>query len=282
LMERLAQMLALVEAGIDFSEEDISFIALEELSRGTEAIKGELEALFEQSGRFERLTHEPAFVLVGRPNAGKSTLLNALAGGPRAVVSAVAGTTRDALSAEVALDRGIVRVIDVAGLEEEAPNDGEIPRQMHTRALRVLEEADFVMLVRDVTDSREALKLSRRSDLIVWSKSDLGGGDSAGEGVRVSAQTGENLDLLRRKMSQLAFGSPTSASAALALNSRHLQAIDDAITSLNRALDVLNSCGAELIALELREALQSLGQILGQMTPDDLLGRIFATFCIGK
>jgi tRNA modification GTPase len=83
-------------------------------------------------------------------------------------------------------------------------------------------------------------------------------------------------------MSQLAFGTPTSAPAALALNSRHLQALDDAIASLNRAQNALGTCGDEVIAFELRESLHSLGQILGQLTPDDLLGRIFSTFCIGK
>jgi tRNA modification GTPase len=100
--------------------------------------------------------------------------------------------------------------------------------------------------------------------------------------LSISTQTNQNLDLLRREMSQLAFGSPTSAPAALALNSRHLQALDDAIASLNRAQDALNIAGDEVIALELRESLHSLGQILGQLTPDDLLGRIFSTFCIGK
>jgi len=288
VMDRLAQMLALVEAGIDFSEEDISFIATEQIATDTEEVKRELQELFEQSTRFERLTHEPTFVLVGRPNAGKSTLLNALAGGPRAIVSATAGTTRDALSAEFALDRGLVRIIDVAGLDEDPPDDSDsspaadIARQMHQRALRALEEADFIILLRDSTDQRPLLNLPRHPNLLVQTKKDLVPGAAAHEGISISAQTGENLDLLRREMSCLAFGSPTSASAALALNSRHLQAIDDAITSLNRVQEALNSCGAELIALELRESLQSLGQILGQMTPDDLLGRIFSTFCIGK
>ena len=288
LMDRLAQMLALVEAGIDFSEEDISFIATEQIADGTEQIKTELQDLFEQSTRFERLSHEPTFVLVGRPNAGKSTLLNALAGGPRAIVSATAGTTRDALSAEVALDRGLARLIDVAGLDEEPPGAsdssaaGDIAGQMHQRAVRALEEADFVILVRDLMDQRPLLRLRRHPNLLVQTKKDLMPEAAEHEGLSVSAQTGENLDLLRREMSQVAFGAPTPASAALALNSRHLQAIDEAIASLNRAQFAVNSCGAELIALELREALQALGQILGQMTPDDLLGRIFSTFCIGK
>jgi tRNA modification GTPase len=281
LMDRLAQMLALVEAGIDFSEEDVSFISAEQVNTDVEQIKRELQGLYINSARFERLTHEPSFVLVGRPNAGKSTLLNALAGGPRAVVSAAAGTTRDALSAQIVLDRGLIRLIDVAGLEEDPPTEA-IAHQMHERALRTLHESDFVILLHDITDPRPLLQLPRQPDLLVQAKSDLLPNRNNAKGLSISAQTGQNLDLLRQQLSHLAFGSPTSTPAALALNSRHLQALDDAITSLNRAQDALKTCGDEVIALELREALQSLGQILGQLTPDDLLGRIFSTFCIGK
>ncbi|HEV8377503.1 MAG TPA: tRNA uridine-5-carboxymethylaminomethyl(34) synthesis GTPase MnmE [Tepidisphaeraceae bacterium] len=281
LMDRLAQMLALLEVGIDFSEEDVSFISAEQVSTDVEDIKRQLQTLYNDSPRFDRLTHEPSFVLVGRPNAGKSTLLNALAGRSRAVVSPAAGTTRDALSAEIALDRGIVRMIDVAGLEENPPTEN-IPRQMHERALRTLREADFVILLRDISDQRPLLELPRHPDLLVHTKLDLIPKAAGHDGLAISAQRGQNLDLLRRQMSAFAFGSPTSVPASLALNSRHVQALDDAITSLTRAQDALKTCGDEVIALELREALHSLGQILGQLTPDDLLGRIFATFCIGK
>jgi tRNA modification GTPase len=281
LMDRLAQILALVEVGIDFSEEDVTFISAEQVNAEIDDIKRQLEELYESSARFDRLTHEPSFVLVGRPNAGKSTLLNALAGQQRAIVSDSAGTTRDALGAQVSLDRGIVRVIDVAGLEEQAPS-GEIPMQMHQRALRTLEEADFVILVRDLSDPRPLLALPRHPNLLVQTKKDLIPTADPHEGVSISAATGENLDLLRQELSRLAFGAPTSAPAALALNSRHLQSIDDALASLNRAQSALDACGDEVIALELREALHSLGQILGQLSPDDLLGKIFSTFCIGK
>src|SRR5215210_8039487 len=117
-----------------------------------------LRRLLDESTRFERLAHEPTAVLVGRPNAGKSTLLNALAGRSRAVTSPEAGTTRDVLSAEVMLPRGVLRMLDVAGLDEHDTEDdaAEIPRQMRDQALRAVATADLVLLVRDVTDSRPA------------------------------------------------------------------------------------------------------------------------------
>jgi tRNA modification GTPase len=120
LIDLVAETLALVEVGIDFSDEDVTFLSPQQFAQRVDAADGMLAEFVAQSGRFERLTHEPSFVLIGRPNAGKSTLLNALARQARAVVSPVAGTTRDVLSAEVALEQGIVRVLDAAGLEVAA------------------------------------------------------------------------------------------------------------------------------------------------------------------
>jgi tRNA modification GTPase len=317
-MDLLAETLALVEAGIDFSDEGVSFLSAEDVGERVRRIDAVLDELVASSARFEPLTHEPAVVLVGRPNAGKSTLLNALAGHERAVVSAVAGTTRDVLSAEVRLARGLVRVLDVAGLEQEtAPGEGaparsrrwsakpqaagcgvaEIARQMRARALRAIEEADYVVLVRDATDQRPTIDLSREPDLIVRTKSDLVPpevlvarepvGDISVAGARelpISAVTGENLDLLRARLDDLAFGSRAAAAAAptLALNARHLGSIAEAREALERAAAIVATGGAELVALELREGLDALGRVLGQVTPDDVLGRIFSTFCIGK
>src|SRR5688572_1455739 len=152
-MDRIAETLALVEVGIDFSEEDVTFLSAEEVGRRAAEVAADLRRLMDESPRFERLSHEPCVVLVGRPNAGKSTLLNALAGWERAVVSRVAGTTRDVVSAEVVLRDGIVIVMDAAGLEEEVPAaedrspETQIARQMHERALRAVEAADVVVLV---------------------------------------------------------------------------------------------------------------------------------------
>jgi tRNA modification GTPase len=278
--DAVAETLALVEVGIDFSDEDVTFLSPSQVrSRAGEA-DAVLERLLADSSRFERLRHEPTAVLVGRPNAGKSTLLNALAGRPRAVTSPVAGTTRDVLSAEVALERGMLRLLDVAGLDGGAPEWSDpIERQMRERALRAAAEADFVVLVQDATDPAPPPDAGRTPDLVVRTKSDLAP-PAARADLSVSAHTGDGLPVLRERLDRLAFGQ-RSARPSLALNARHVAAVQEARAALGR-LGSGADASPEVVALELREALDALGRVVGAVTPDDLLGRIFSTFCIGK
>ena len=287
-MDLLAQTLALVEVGIDFSEEDVTFLSGEQLAERIRQVDDSLQQLLRDSTCFERLTHDPRVVLAGRPNAGKSTLLNALAGQPRAIVSPVAGTTRDVLSAQVALARGMVTLIDAAGLEsdQEHPPVGDSPqaqiaRKMREQGLRAIESADVLALVEDVTDTRERLRLSRPPDLIIRSKIDLAGsaGDIVEGELPVSVLTETGLDRLRDRLDAICFGG--TPGAALALNVRHITAIHEARAAIGRAAERAAE-GAELVALERREALDALGAILGRLAPDDLLARVFSQFCIGK
>ena len=287
MMEGVADTLALVEVGIDFSDEDVTFLSSEQVKARADQIDVELDRLLRESARFERLAHEPVFVLVGRPNAGKSTLLNALAGSARAVVSPEAGTTRDALTAEVLLDRGLVRVTDLAGIEDAAPAlrdfspQAEIARQMRRRAESSLASADFVILLQDATDAAPPPRFERRPDLVIRTKADLLT-SIPDDPPHISAHTGLNMAMLRQRLSDLAFGSMGSA-PTLALNTRHLADIASARQALARARDAASSdAPSEVIALELRETLDALGRVLGQITPDDVLGRVFAAFCIGK
>jgi len=281
----IAETLALVEVGIDFSEEDVTFLPADEIRRRVDEIDSTLATLLSESTRFERLAHEPRIVFVGRPNAGKSTLINALTGHQRSVVSDVAGTTRDVLSAPLALPRGIVQLVDIAGLgaSTDATVTGEIELQMRVHALREMESADHVVLVRDVADNESPLDVGRPQDLTVISKIDLSdnGPRSDSNHLGVSARTGAGMSDLREALDHLAFGA-AGPGVSLALNRRHVACIEDARAALRRVPGRVDDGAAELIALELREALDALGRILGSVTPDDVLGRIFSSFCIGK
>lgn len=278
-MDALAGTLALIEAGIDFSEEDVTFLDADQTLARIDEVDAFLAELLASSSRFESIAHEPTVVLRGRPNAGKSTLLNALAKHHRAVISDVAGTTRDVLSAPVKLARGIIRLIDVAGLD--VATDGSIDRQMQDRARRAIETADFVLDLRAADDPRPPISNARKAELDILTKVDLVGSNAFTDGTcRVSAKTGEGIDALRNAVDRLVFGGQHSGTK-LALNARHVTAIDAGRNGLARARSLVRE-SPELIALELREALNALGEVLGQITPDDLLGRVFATFCIGK
>jgi tRNA modification GTPase len=274
-MELLAETLALIEAGIDFAGEEITVLDEERTKERIGRIDQALSKLLAESERFENLSHEPRIVLVGRPNAGKSTLLNALAGIDRAIVSPHAGTTRDVLTASLMLRRGSVTIADAAGLQETEAAD-EIAQQMRVASINAVQSADVVVLVRESGDVAAEITLPVTPSLRVASKIDLPG-ERWGD-LGVSALTGEGVGDLRDRLDMLAFGD-ASAGSTLALTVRHLKCVEEARAALHRA-DI--SSEAELIALELREALDQLGEILGSITPDDVLGRIFSKFCIGK
>ena len=293
----VAETLALVEVGIDFVDEDVTVLSAADLTERVGRADGMLRELLDHSARFERLTHEPRVVLVGRPNAGKSTLLNALAGHERAVTSPVAGTTRDVLTADVPLARGLIKLTDAAGVEGGLEVEhstaalADIGQQMRGNALRAVESADVVVLVRDIADERPDPNLPTRPDLLVLTKSDLRTTAHAMTGgLSVSAHTGEGLDQLRDELDKLAFGAAGTGWSSLALNARHIAAVTEARDALARVAAHVSAhvsahggaAGAEFVALELREALNALGRVTGVVTPDDLLGRVFSAFCIGK
>ena len=280
IVDRLAETLALVEVGIDFAEEDVTVLADPDLRDRLTQLDAACGELLADTARFDRLSHEPRIVLAGRPNAGKSTLLNALAGAARAVVSDAPGTTRDALTARLPLRRGLAVLTDVAGLESVSDGDDADPiaPQMQAAAARAAAEADVLILVIDATDARPPVPLPRPADAVVRTKADLAAALRA-DGLSVCATSGDGLDALRDRLDALAFGPATAGT--LALNSRHAREVSTARTALHRAADAIN-LGPEVVAVDLREALDALGRVTGAVTPDELLSRIFSTFCIGK
>lgn len=283
-MDLIGRTLALVEVEIDFSEEDVSFLPLAEIHRRVAEIDALLENLLDQSTRFERLVHEPRIVLAGRPNAGKSTLVNALTGRRRSVVSDIAGTTRDALTAPLDLPHGKIWLVDVAGIETISAAHDSIESQMRARALQEVETAEHIVMVRDSTDGEPSPELGRAVDLSILSKADLlnGAATPLDPGmILVSAIAGTGMDELRAALDHLAFAQD-DVGTGLALNRRHVTCIGEARAALARVPARIDEGAAELLALELREALDALGRVLGSVTPDDVLGQIFSSFCIGK
>ena len=277
-MESLAGTLALLESNLDFAEEGIAFIEPDEVLHRVDDAATVLDELSAGSQCVDRPDAVPSFVLVGLPNAGKSTLLNTLVGQTRAVVSPAAGTTRDVLSTTIALRRGTVRLTDIAGLEPAGGDD--LSRQMQSRAVRAIETADFVIEVRDGT-SAAAAWLPRAVDLRVLTKADLTEvRPHYEEWIRTSAVSGAGLNVLRERLDAIAFGAQAVGNT-LALTARHVAEIDAARASLREANAVPNE-SPELVADSLRRAVDALGRVIGRVTPDDVLGRVFASFCVGK
>jgi tRNA modification GTPase len=291
IVEGITTTLSLVEAGIDFVDEDITFLKSADLIARIDAADAALRDLVCESRRLEVAGVGPTIALAGRPNAGKSSLLNALAAEDRAVVADVPGTTRDALEAGVQLAHGRIILIDPAGLEFDSADESGAPSELKAiawsaqrRARDEIAQADFVLFVRDATDDRSPIDLARSADLTVLTKADLCasirvGDRAADREVIVSAKTGYGLADLRRRLDELIFGG--RADGKLALATRHFHAVAEARSSLAAARSQAPA-GLELAALGLRATIDSLGSITGTVTPDDVLGRVFATFCIGK
>ncbi len=263
------------EAAIDFADQDIEVLPVEEARRRAEQARAALELLLAECASRRILEVRPVVALCGRPNAGKSSLFNALTGG-RAIVTDVPGTTRDVLASDV--EMGVpVRLLDTAGIQEAHGPDGDAVR----RARAAVETADLVLLVVDATESgaREDLLPRGRPGILVRSKCDLA--PAAGpSGVDTSARTGQGLDELRRTVGRLL--SEGSPGARFRLDLRQKALLHEAREALARSVGGALGLGMEFVALDLRAALDSLGGVTGRNVEEGLLDRIFSRFCLGK
>jgi len=292
LTELLTQLRMYVEAAIDFPEEEIDFLsdrALADRVQGVALAFDELTARAEQ-GRL--LADGITVVIAGRPNAGKSSLLNALAGTETAIVTDIPGTTRDLLRETIVIDGLAVHLTDTAGLRADADL---VEAEGIRRARATLATADHALVLLDAADDtapRQAVAEELLAELpaglghtVVLNKVDLSG-EEAGAGpdgtLHISAKTGAGLDDLRAHLRALA-GSTDVGEGALSARRRHLEALAEARAHFDAGRRHLETSHAgELMAEELRQAQIALGRITGEVTSDDLLGRIFSSFCIGK
>jgi tRNA modification GTPase len=281
LVGALTELRALTEAMLDFPEEDIDALHHADAESRLKQVRESLEAVVAKSRQGSLLRSGIHVVLAGRPNVGKSSLLNRLAGEERAIVTAVPGTTRDALREAIQIEGVPIMLVDTAGLRESRD---EIERLGIARTRSEMDRADVVLVVLEagrmeapeesLPPGARAIRVINKIDLAPAAKPGKSGGE-----IRVSAKTGAGLDALRSAILEAAGWQARGESVFLA-RERHLRALGRAQASLAAAAGRLNEW--ELFAEELRLAQDALGEITGQMTPDDLLGEIFSRFCIGK
>ena len=297
LTERLISLRIYVEAAIDFPEEEIDFLADGHVLNLLDGVRTDLAGVLREAGQGALLRDGMTVVIAGRPNAGKSSLLNALAGREAAIVTEIAGTTRDVLREHIHIDGMPLHVVDTAGLRT---TEDQVERIGVERALKAIGEADRILLVVDATapeaDDPFSLWpefLDQRPDpakvTLIRNKADLSGeatvlevSDDGHVTISLSAKSSDGLDLLREHL-KACMGYEQTAESSFSARRRHLEALRQASTHLEHGHAQLTLAGAgELLAEDLRMAQQALGEITGAFSSDDLLGRIFSSFCIGK
>ena len=297
LTEQLIGLRIYVEAAIDFPEEEIDFLADGHVLGLLDRVRSDLALVLREAGQGALLRDGMTVVIAGRPNAGKSSLLNALAGREAAIVTDIAGTTRDVLREHILIDGMPLHVVDTAGLRD---TDDQVEKIGVARALQAISEADRVLLVVDATapEAEDPFALwpeflEQRPDsskvTLIRNKADLSQEKIALEvcsdghvTISLSAKSAEGLDLLREHL-KACMGYEQTAESSFSARRRHLEALRQASAALEHGRNQLTLAGAgELLAEDLRQAQQVLGEITGAFSSDDLLGRIFSSFCIGK
>lgn len=296
LIDDLVQLRVYVEAAIDFPDEDVDFLGDGKVAADLQALLDSLDQTVQEAHQGTLLRDGMQVVIAGRPNAGKSSLLNALAGQDTAIVTSVEGTTRDVLREQIQIDGMPLHIIDTAGLRDSAD---EVERIGIDRAWAEIEKADRVLLLTDSTTTPDTDPATLRTGMprqlpeqlpvtVLRNKVDLSG-ESPGASeqddtpiIRISAQTGDGINALREHLKDC-MGYQTATEGCYMARRRHLDALERARSTVVQGQTQLSEFGAgELLAEDLRQAQDALGEITGAMTPDELLGEIFSSFCIGK
>jgi len=292
LVTQLTDLRTYVESAIDFPEEEIDFLQDAEISNQLTTIIQQLTGILAIARQGQLLREGMSIVIAGRPNAGKSTLLNQLSGSDSAIVTDVPGTTRDVIRVHINLDGMPLHIIDTAGLREVADI---VEREGIRRAWDEIRQADRIIYLVDAIEHQSVtddplfaqLKQAGPGITIVYNKVDLLQNPSSLSGehrdqLAISAKTGEGIEKLREHLKNCA-GYQNVGDGGFMARRRHLQALQNALSHVQQGEKQLkeNQAG-ELLAEELRQAQQYLAQVTGEFTADDLLGKIFSSFCIGK
>lgn len=288
LVEELTELRIYVEAAIDFVDEEIDFLSDGVVENRLTRLQQKLTKIQATAQQGRLLRDGMTIVLAGKPNAGKSSLLNALAGHEAAIVTDIAGTTRDVLRERIQLDGMPLHIIDTAGLRE---SDNAVEKEGIRRAHAEIQKADKVLLLIDARDPETQSildTLPQDTDIVkIYNKIDLLGiapeiaQTEQGTSIYLSVKTGSGMELLTQYLKQ-SVGFNASADNVFIARRRHIEALNKGQEFVESAIEQLKVQAGELVAEDLRQAQNSLGEITGFVSSDDLLGKIFSSFCIGK
>jgi tRNA modification GTPase len=282
----LFDLIARLEASIDFPDEGYHFVAPEEIAAEVASVIALIEDLLRDASRGRLIREGATVAIAGRPNVGKSSIFNCLAGSERAIVTHIPGTTRDLITERVDIEGIVVTLVDTAGAREA---DDEIEREGVSRGVRAAEVADAVIVVVDgsepmtMEDEAVLARTAHRRRVLVANKSDRMRTGLPDEFLRVSALTGEGLDMLRDRIAATLGAGEMQRDTAAISNTRHIALLESARSHLAQARDAAEQHSPEEFLLaDLQEARVRFDEIVGKRTSEDVLSHIFAKFCIGK
>jgi tRNA modification GTPase len=289
LKNNLLNAISLVEIGLDFAEEDIEFIENKELLKKIKNVSGEIDNLLASYSFGKVIKDGVNVVIIGKPNVGKSSLLNYLLKESRVIVSSIPGTTRDIIREEISIDGILFRMFDTAGIRN---TQNEIEKEGVMRSREAIKNSDIVILMNDTVQeysfdifSEVCSFIDKKKIIPVVNKIDLIDNQNYLNGdLGISAKTGEGINHLLEHLKEMAIkNSNYTEKSAIVSNVRHYQCLENTKNSLENAKEsILNKYSGEFVAVDLRNAITNLSEIIGEVTTEDILSNIFQKFCIGK
>ncbi|MFZ1321173.1 MAG: tRNA uridine-5-carboxymethylaminomethyl(34) synthesis GTPase MnmE [Ignavibacteria bacterium] len=292
MKDEIVNVISLLELELDFAEEDLEFVKKDEVQQRVEKIISRLENIISTYLKGKVIREGVRLVITGKPNSGKSSLFNYLLKTNRAIVSDIAGTTRDFIEEKLIINGVLFNLIDTAGIRT---SEDVIESEGIKRSYSKIEEADLILYLNDSSESEEDVEknietfdkeFDQKKAIMIFTKSDLNKLQKFKEGIHISLLKDETIEELKKEMLQkisLENLTPKNSDEIIITNLRHKICLEDVVTSLQNTITTLNDgMTGEFISVDLRNALSHLGEITGEVTNDDILNNIFRNFCIGK